>query len=170
MRWDHSSLTPKVLSAGELFEMIMDEMKFPEIARQAFSLWLVSDNLGKFYQLLPSWCVINEVHVLASSAIYLCLLILADCMVMRHNYGRSLELQLKPNHVPFKLAAFWEELLEKYTVTSPEDMERGQCVSVLVHFMILCTLFYGHYVFSVVLVSVGSIDNYTLCHLLLLFR
>ena len=52
MRWDHRSLTPKVLSAGELFEMIMDEMKFPEIARQAFSLWLVSDNLGKFYQLL----------------------------------------------------------------------------------------------------------------------
>ena len=88
---------------------------------------------------------------------------IAVFMVMRHNYGRSLELQLKPNHVPFKLAAFWEELLEKYTVTSPEDMERGQCVSALVHFMILCTPFYGHYVFSVVLVSVGSIIRCVIC-------
>ena len=35
------------------------------------------------------------------------------------------ELQLKPTHVPFKLVAFWEELLEKYTVTAEEDMERG---------------------------------------------
>ena len=160
MRWDHGSLTPKVLSAGELLEMIMDEMKFPEIARQAFSLWLVSDNLGKFYQLLPSWCVINEVHVLASSAIYLCLLILADCMVMRHNYGRSLELQLKPNHVPFKLAAFWEELLEKYTVTSPEDMERG---------MYFVSSWFLSGLLSNNIVLLYRI-TYTLCHLLLLFR
>ena len=32
--------------AGELFEMVMDEMKFPAVAREAFSLWLVSDLLG----------------------------------------------------------------------------------------------------------------------------
>ena len=34
---------------GELFEMVMEEMRFPEVARQAFSLWLVSDNLGEFW-------------------------------------------------------------------------------------------------------------------------
>ena len=33
-------------TAGELFEMAMDEMKFPHEAREAFSLWLVSDLLG----------------------------------------------------------------------------------------------------------------------------
>lgn len=35
------------------------------------------------------------------------------------------ELQLKPNHVPFKLACYWEELLEKYTTTEEDDRERG---------------------------------------------
>ena len=34
--------------AGELFEIIMDEMRFPAVARDVFSLWLVSDLLGKF--------------------------------------------------------------------------------------------------------------------------
>ena len=40
-------------TAGELFEMVMDEMKFPHEAREAFSLWLVSDLLGAwhFFQL-----------------------------------------------------------------------------------------------------------------------
>ena len=33
--------------AGELFEIIMDEMSFPAVARDIFSLWLVSDLLGK---------------------------------------------------------------------------------------------------------------------------
>ena len=39
--------------AGELFEYIMEEMTFPAIARDVFSLWLVSDLLGEFL-LLPS--------------------------------------------------------------------------------------------------------------------
>ena len=33
--------------AGELFEMVMDEMKFVPEAREVFTLWLVSDLLGK---------------------------------------------------------------------------------------------------------------------------
>jgi len=33
--------------AGELFEMVMEEMKFPAVAREVFSLWLVSDLLGE---------------------------------------------------------------------------------------------------------------------------
>ena len=33
--------------AGELFEMVMEEMKLPTEAREVFSLWLVSDLLGK---------------------------------------------------------------------------------------------------------------------------
>ena len=33
--------------AGELFEMVMEEMSFPPEARDIFSLWLVSDLLGK---------------------------------------------------------------------------------------------------------------------------
>ena len=33
--------------AGELFEIVMEEMKFPDVAREAFALWLVSDLLGK---------------------------------------------------------------------------------------------------------------------------
>ncbi len=33
--------------AGELFEMVMEEMKLSNQAREAFSLWLVSDLLGK---------------------------------------------------------------------------------------------------------------------------
>ena len=37
--------------AGELFEIIMDEMKFPAVARDVFSLWLVSDLLGEFLSL-----------------------------------------------------------------------------------------------------------------------
>ena len=36
------------------------------------------------------------------------------------------ELQLKPNQIPFKLVFFWEELLEKYTTTPEEDAERGR--------------------------------------------
>lgn len=35
--------------AGEIFEMVMEEMRFPNEARQAFSLWLVSDYLGEPY-------------------------------------------------------------------------------------------------------------------------
>ena len=58
------------MQAGELFEIVMEEMKYPAEFREVFSLWLVSD---------------------------------------------LLELQLKPNHVPFKLVCYWEELLEKYT-------------------------------------------------------
>jgi len=69
--------------AGELFEMVMEEMSFPPEARDIFSLWLVSD---------------------------------------------LLELQLKPGHVPFKLACYWEELLEKYTTASEEDQERDEPV------------------------------------------
>ena len=38
------------------------------------------------------------------------------------------ELQLKPHHVPFKLACYWEELLEKYTTASEEDQERDEPV------------------------------------------
>ena len=33
--------------AGELFEMVMEEMKFAPMARAVFSLWLVSDFLGE---------------------------------------------------------------------------------------------------------------------------
>ena len=39
-------------TAGELFEMVMDEMKFPHEAREAFSLWLVSDLLGAWQFLI----------------------------------------------------------------------------------------------------------------------
>ncbi|ESN98897.1 hypothetical protein HELRODRAFT_162363 [Helobdella robusta] len=37
-----------------------------------------------------------------------------------------LELQLKPNHVPFKLVCFWEELLEKYVHCSEEARQRDE--------------------------------------------
>ena len=33
--------------AGELFEMVVEEMKFPPQVREVFSLWLVSDLLGE---------------------------------------------------------------------------------------------------------------------------
>ena len=33
--------------ASELFEMVMEEMKFPPAAREIFSMWLVSDLLGE---------------------------------------------------------------------------------------------------------------------------
>ena len=33
--------------AGDLFEMVMEEKNFPPEARDVFSLWLVSDLLGK---------------------------------------------------------------------------------------------------------------------------
>lgn len=69
------------MEAGELFELVMEEMKLQPVAREVFSLWLVSD---------------------------------------------LLELQLKPNHVPFKLACYWEELLEKYTTTEEDDRERDE--------------------------------------------
>ena len=39
--------------AGELFEMVREEMKFPESSREVFSLWLVSDLLGKYCLLRP---------------------------------------------------------------------------------------------------------------------
>lgn len=67
--------------AGELFENVMEELRLPDIGREVFSLWLVSD---------------------------------------------LLELQLKPNHIPFKLACYWEELLEKYTSAPEEDIERDE--------------------------------------------
>lgn len=38
------------------------------------------------------------------------------------------ELQLKPNHVPFKLVCYWEELLEKYTAAPEEHLERGYII------------------------------------------
>ena len=38
------------------------------------------------------------------------------------------ELQLKPTHVPFKLACYWEELLEKYTNADAQDIERDEPV------------------------------------------
>ena len=45
--------------AGELFEMVMDEKNFPHEAREAFSLWLVSDLLGKltitFFFIIPKF-------------------------------------------------------------------------------------------------------------------
>lgn len=71
--------------AGSIFEMVMEEMKLPAIAREVFSLWLVSD---------------------------------------------LLELQLKPNHVPFKLVCYWEEMLEKYTTVDEDDRERDEPVLV----------------------------------------
>lgn len=33
--------------AGELFEMVMEEMNLHQSAREVFSLWLVSDFLGE---------------------------------------------------------------------------------------------------------------------------
>jgi len=33
-------------TASELFEMVMEEQEYPEVARELFSLWLVSDLLG----------------------------------------------------------------------------------------------------------------------------
>ena len=36
------------MTAGDLFEMVMEDMKYPDEAREMFSLWLVSDLLGKF--------------------------------------------------------------------------------------------------------------------------
>jgi len=71
------------MEAGELFEIVMEEMKYPAEFREVFSLWLVSD---------------------------------------------LLELQLKPNHVPFKLVCYWEELLEKYTTVDEDDRERDEPV------------------------------------------
>jgi len=71
------------MEAGELFEVVMDEMQLPAQCREVFSLWLVSD---------------------------------------------LLELQLKPNHVPFKLVCYWEELLEKYTTVDQDDRERDEPV------------------------------------------
>ena len=38
------------------------------------------------------------------------------------------ELQLKPNHVPFRLTCQWDELLEKYTTAEKEDIERGTSI------------------------------------------
>ncbi len=38
------------------------------------------------------------------------------------------ELQLKPTHVPFKLACYWDELLEKYTDADAQDVERDEPV------------------------------------------
>ena len=35
------------MEAGELFEVVMEEMKYPQEMREVFSLWLVSDLLGK---------------------------------------------------------------------------------------------------------------------------
>ena len=35
------------MEAGEIFEMVMEEMKFPASSREVFSLWLVSDLLGE---------------------------------------------------------------------------------------------------------------------------
>ena len=34
-------------TAGEIFELIMDESGYPAEARDVFSLWLVSDLLGE---------------------------------------------------------------------------------------------------------------------------
>ena len=56
-------------TAGELFEMVMDEMKFPHEAREAFSLWLVSDLLGKC---LPVCVLVLDVNI---SSGYLSLLL-----------------------------------------------------------------------------------------------
>ena len=36
-------------TAGELFEMVMEEMSFPEEARNIFSLWLVSELIGSYF-------------------------------------------------------------------------------------------------------------------------
>jgi len=33
--------------AGELFDYVMEELSLPEEAREVFSLWLISDLLGK---------------------------------------------------------------------------------------------------------------------------
>ena len=35
------------VTAGDLFEMVMEEMNYPSDCRDVFSLWLVSDLLGK---------------------------------------------------------------------------------------------------------------------------
>lgn len=39
------------MEAGELFEIVMEEMTLPSQAREVFSLWLVSDLLGMSYYL-----------------------------------------------------------------------------------------------------------------------
>ena len=46
-------------TAEELFEMVMDEMKFPHEAREAFSLWLVSDLLGVWHFLTSRLKLLN---------------------------------------------------------------------------------------------------------------
>ncbi|CAD5122954.1 DgyrCDS11347 [Dimorphilus gyrociliatus] len=37
-----------------------------------------------------------------------------------------LELQLKPSHVPFRLAAFWEDMLEEYTGADDERIDKDE--------------------------------------------
>ena len=36
-----------------------------------------------------------------------------------------IELQLKPNQVPFKLVCMWDDLLKKYTSLSAYEIDRG---------------------------------------------
>jgi hypothetical protein len=40
--------------AGELFEMVMEEMRMHPSAREVFSLWLVSDLLGLSFKFVAS--------------------------------------------------------------------------------------------------------------------
>ncbi|CAH1792219.1 unnamed protein product [Owenia fusiformis] len=42
-----------------------------------------------------------------------------------------LELQLKPHHVPFRLTQHWDELLQKYTTSSEEEIERDEPVLIM---------------------------------------
>ncbi|OAF71401.1 FERM domain-containing protein 8 [Intoshia linei] len=70
------------MNAGDLFEESINRKGLPLfMARQLFSLWIVSDYL---------------------------------------------ELQLKPNHIPFKYCSYWEELLELYSDASDTEIERDE--------------------------------------------
>ena len=47
------------MQAGELFELVMEDMKFPDEAREMFSLWLVSDLLGELFLSMALVVVLN---------------------------------------------------------------------------------------------------------------
>ena len=65
------------------------------------------------------------------------------------------ELQLKPNHVPFKLACYWEELLHKHVKADDEDIERGT-VSSMAKIILLHS--YTYILYTVIILLVNSLE------------
>lgn len=103
----------KNATTDKYFVAMAEALCIPEpLARKCFSLWLKSPLLGKHLQYLV--LKINKKNLYCQ---FLCL----PCYFF-------IDLQLKLQHVPFRMVKQWATFIEKFSMGSDEDKAKGNLI------------------------------------------